>query len=158
MMMASENISNMRAKRKGYFARDVHAAHRPILMVRIDRLVDSPNTHIKAIAAVNLGGWYVVHGLRVVDSQKGLFVQMPQNSFHNKDGKLIYQDIFHPVTAEARTELSSAVLRAYEQKLSEEATQTSVPQYGSYLEIEDLDPDNPFLGEDNDPAPFDMSI
>ena len=148
----------MPAKNKGYLARDVRAAHQPIISARIDRLVDSPNTHIKAFATVNLGGWYAIHGLRVIDSQKGLFVQMPQNSFNNKDGKLTYQDIFHPVSAEARTELLSAVLGAYEQKLSEEATQTSTPQFGSYPELEDPDSDNPFLGGDDDPAPFDMSI
>ena len=148
----------MPAKNKGYFARDVRAAHQPIISARIDRMVDSPNTHIKAFATVNLGGWYAIHGLRVIDSQKGLFVQMPQNSFNNKDGKLTYQDIFHPVSAEARTELLSAVLGAYEQKLSEEATQTSTPQFGSYPELEDPDSDNPFLGGDDDPAPFDMSI
>ena len=148
----------MPAKNKGYFARDVRAAHQPIISARIDRLVDSPNTHIKAFATVNLGGWYAIHGLRVIDSQKGLFVQMPQNSFNNKDGKLTYQDIFHPVTADARTELFSAVLGAYEHKLSEDAAQTASPRYGGFPELDEPDPDNPFLGGDEDPAPFDMNM
>lgn len=128
-----------------------------MISARIDRLVDSPNTHIKAFATVNIGGWYAIHGLRVIDSQKGLFVQMPQNSFNNKDGKLTYQDIFHPVTADARTELFSAVLGAYEQKMSEEAGQTTSPSYGSFPELTDPDPSDPFsdLGEE---PPFNMGM
>ncbi len=147
----------MPTKNKGYFARDVHAAHQPIISARIDRLVDSPNTHIKAFATVNLGGWYAIHGLRVIDSQKGLFVQMPQNSFNNKDGRLTYQDIFHPVTADARTELFSAVLGAYEQKLSEEASQTAAPSFGSFPELTDPDPNDPFSDIGDEP-PFDMGL
>ena len=90
----------------------------PSISVRIDRLVDYDNSKLKAIASVNIGGAFAIHGLRVIDSQKGLFVQMPQNSFQ-RDGKTEYSDIFHPVTAEARSELNSKVLEAYEQELTE---------------------------------------
>ena len=90
----------------------------PSISVRIDRLVDYDKSKLKAIVSVNIGGAFAIHGLRVIDSQKGLFVQMPQNSFQ-KDGKTEYSDIFHPVTAEARSELNSKVLEAYEQELTE---------------------------------------
>lgn len=90
----------------------------PSISARIDRLVDYENSKVKAIASVNIGGAFAIHGLRVIDSQKGLFVQMPQSSYQ-KDGKTEYSDIFHPVTAEARSELCSKVLEAYEQKLDE---------------------------------------
>lgn len=90
----------------------------PSISARIDRLVDYENSKVKAIASVNIGGVFAIHGLRVIDSQKGLFVQMPQSSYQ-KDGKTEYSDIFHPVTAEARSELCSKVLEAYEQKLDE---------------------------------------
>lgn len=90
----------------------------PSISVRIDRLVDYDNSKLKAIVSVNIGGAFAIHGLRVIDSQKGLFVQMPQNSFQ-RDGKTEYSDIFHPITAEARSELNSKVLEAYEQELTE---------------------------------------
>ena len=90
----------------------------PSISVRIDRLVDYDKSKLKAIVSVNIGGAFAIHGLRVIDSQKGLFVQMPQNSFQ-RDGKTEYSDIFHPITAEARSELNSKVLEAYEQKLTE---------------------------------------
>ena len=90
----------------------------PSISVRIDRLVDYDNSKLKAIASVNIGGAFAIHGLRVIDSQKGLFVQMPQNS-SQRDGKTEYSDIFHPITAEVRSELNSKVLEAYEQELTE---------------------------------------
>lgn len=131
-------------------------AHRPVVFARIDRLVNSPATHIKAYATVNLGGAYAVHGVRVIDSQNGLFVQMPQNSFQ-RDGKLTYQDVFHPVSAKARKELCAGVLKAYEQKLSEEAAQTASRQDEDYPELTGIDPDDPFsLG--NEPNPLAMSM
>ena len=148
----------MPAKNKEYFASNVHAAHQPIISAKIDRLVDSPNTRIKAFATVNLGGWYAIHGLRVIDSQKGLFVQMPQSSLHTKEGKLTFQDVFHPVTADARNELCSVVLDAYEQKLTEDAAQNVSPRHGGFPELGDPDPDNPFPGGDEDPTPYDVSM
>ena len=64
----------------------------PSISVRIDRLVDYDKSKLKAIVSVNIGGAFAIHGLRVIDSQKGLFVQMPQNSFQ-RDGKTEYSDI-----------------------------------------------------------------
>ena len=91
--------------------------------VRIDRVVDYENSRVKAIASANVGP-FAVHGIRVIEGQKGLFVQMPQNSY-TKDGKTQYSDIFHPTTAEARTDLYNKVLSAYQQQLetAQEASQ-----------------------------------
>ena len=92
------------------------------ISVRIDRLVNRENSSIRAIASATIGGSFAVHGLCVVDSQKGLFVRMPQESYQ-KDGQTVYTDIFHPVTGDARNELSSKVLSAYEQCLNAEVTE-----------------------------------
>ena len=88
----------------------------PTVSVRIDRMVDREDSKVKAYASANIGGAFAIHGIRVVDSQKGLFVQMPQRSYE-KDGATKYEDIFHPITADARTALNGAVLSAYEQRL-----------------------------------------
>ena len=108
----------------------------PSISARIDRLVDYENTKVKAIASANIGGAFAIHGIRVIDSQKGLFVQMPQNSFQ-KDGKTEYSDIFHPVTAEARSELNSKVLEAYEQKLNEVESENEDLDEGEDLDEQD---------------------
>lgn len=86
---------------------------------RIDKLIDVEQSKVKAIASVNIGNAFAVHGIRVIESDKGLFVSMPSNSYQ-KNGKTEYNEIFHPVTKEARTELESHVIEAYEQKLQEE--------------------------------------
>lgn len=46
----------------------------PSIDARIDRLVNREDSSIKAIASVNIGGAFAIHGIRVIDSQKGLFV------------------------------------------------------------------------------------
>lgn len=91
----------------------------PALSVRIDRMVDYENSSVRAIASANIGGAFAIHGIKVINSQKGLFVSMPQSSYQDRDGNTKYSDIFHPITTEARTGLKDAVLDAYEAKLAE---------------------------------------
>lgn len=90
----------------------------PSIDVRIDSLVDYEGSKTKAFASANIGGAFAIHGLRVMDSEKGLFVSMPSR----KDGEN-YREVFHPVSTEAREELNKKVLAAYEQKMTEEQSQ-----------------------------------
>lgn len=91
----------------------------PKITARIDRLVEQEGSGVKAIASVNIGGAFAVHGIKVIDSVKGIFISMPSNSY-KKDGRRKYNEICHPITAEARNELIDRVTEAYEAKLSEE--------------------------------------
>lgn len=95
----------------------------PSIQVRIDRLNDYEGSSVKAFASTNIGGAFAIHGIRVVDSQKGLFVSMPQNSYKDGNGNTKYSDIFHAVTAEARTELNEKVIDAYEQAIQAQEQQ-----------------------------------
>lgn len=95
----------------------------PSIQVRIDRLNDYEGSSIKVFASANIGGAFAIHGIRVVDSQKGLFVSMPQNSYKDGNGNTKYSDIFHAITAEARNELNEKVTEAYEQALQEQQQQ-----------------------------------
>jgi stage V sporulation protein G len=79
----------------------------PVTRVELHDLGDSGPT--KAIGSVTIGNVFVVHGVRVVDSEKGLFVAMPQR----KDGDR-YRDVAHPVTSEMRALVGSAVLEEYQ--------------------------------------------
>ena len=94
----------------------------PAVSARIDRLVDYEGGKTRAIASANIGGAFAIHGIKIMDSEKGLFVSMPQSKYE-KDGKTHYSEIFHPVTADARNELYNAVLTAYGQKLEEAQSQ-----------------------------------
>lgn len=116
----------------------------PSITARIDRLVDYENSKVKAVASVHIGGAFAIHGLRVIDSQKGLFVQMPQNSFQ-RGGKTEYSDIFHPITAEARSELNSKVLEAYEQNLAEIENESEA--FGEDEKLDEQDENAPAFGQ-----------
>ena len=110
----------MQTKKNVRTASEQNRQDLPTVSVRIDRMVDRADSKVRAYASANIGRAFAIHGIRVVDSQKELFVQMPQRSFQ-KDGTTKYEDVFHPITAEARTELNSAVLSAY--KLEQDKAQ-----------------------------------
>lgn len=93
----------------------------PMVEVRIDKMLDG-GTKTKAFASANLFGQFAIHGLRVVETDKGRFIAMPQESYE-KNGEKKYTDTFHPITAGARTMLVEAVNNAYEQKLAEQTAQ-----------------------------------
>jgi stage V sporulation protein G len=68
---------------------------------------------IKAYASVSLDNEFVVKGLKVVENEKGVRVLMPSRKA--KDGS--YQDIFHPMSKEARAKIVDAVLKAYREQI-----------------------------------------
>ena len=74
---------------------------------------DSKN--LLATATVTLGGCFAIRGLRILDSEKGAFVSMPQR--RNAQGE--YKDICFPTTAEMRKELHSAVLGEYQRTMEQ---------------------------------------
>ncbi|ANU14680.1 hypothetical protein B481_2786 [Planococcus halocryophilus Or1] len=70
---------------------------------------------MRAIASITLDDEFVIHDIRVIDGNDGLFVAMP--SKRTPDGE--FRDIAHPINSSARTKLQEAVLTAYEQSESE---------------------------------------
>lgn len=65
---------------------------------------------MKAIVSVTLNDMFVIHDVKVVEGQKGLFVAMPSRK--TPDGE--FRDIAHPINSSAREIIQSAVLDAYE--------------------------------------------
>ena len=93
----------------------------PQIEAKIDRMVDG-DFKTKAYASATIGGAFAVHGIRIIESEKGRFISMPQDSYQ-KNGETKYSDTFHAITADARTALVEAVNDAYEQKLQEQMEQ-----------------------------------
>ena len=85
----------------------------------INRLVDKPDSNIKAFASVSFDGFYAVHGIKVCEGEKGRFVSMPSTQYTDRDGNKQYQDIFHPISKGARNALNQAVLNAYDIELQQ---------------------------------------
>lgn len=107
----------------------------PRISAKIDNLVDN-NTNLRAFASITIGGAVAVHGLRVMDSKKGLFVSMPSYSYEDHNGETKYADYAHPISKEARDAINTKVLDAYEQALEESETENEGVGYG---ESEDYD-------------------
>ncbi|MBQ0138409.1 MAG: septation regulator SpoVG [Kurthia sp.] len=72
---------------------------------------------MRAIASITLDGEFVVHDIRVIDGNTGLFVAMP--SKRTPDGE--FRDIAHPINSGTRTKIQDSVLKAYEESSEEEA-------------------------------------
>jgi len=68
---------------------------------------------MKAIVSVTFDDAFVVHDVKVVEGQKGLFVAMPSKKM--PDGE--FRDIAHPISSVARDVIQSAVLKAYEEAI-----------------------------------------
>ena len=105
----------------------------------INKMVNNPDSATKAYASVTLDGMFTVHGLRVMEGEKGRFVNMPSTSYKDRDGNTQYNDTFHAITKSAREAISQAVLNAYEFKLQQtQATEIDV-QPTEDDESEDMD-------------------
>lgn len=72
---------------------------------------------MRAIASITLDNEFVVHDIRVIDGNTGLFVAMP--SKRTPDGE--FRDIAHPINSGTRTKIQESVLKAYEESSEEEA-------------------------------------
>ena len=71
---------------------------------------DNGRNALKGFATVTLDDELVLTNIKIVKGSKGLFVAMP-STYWESDEK--YHDIFFPITADFREELSDEILQAY---------------------------------------------
>lgn len=64
---------------------------------------------MKAIASITIDHEFVIHDIRVIDGNNGLFVAMP--SKRTPDGE--FRDIAHPISSETRQKIQMAVLEVF---------------------------------------------
>ncbi len=69
---------------------------------------------MRAIASVTFDGQLAVHDIKVIYARERLFIVMPSRK--NPDDT--YRDIVHPINAQFRATLESAVIEAYEAELA----------------------------------------
>ena len=65
---------------------------------------------MKAIVSVTFDNEFVVHDIKVIDGQNGLFIAMPSRK--TPDGE--FKDIAHPINTETREKIQAAILSEYE--------------------------------------------
>lgn len=72
---------------------------------------------MKAVVSITIDDEFVVHDIKVIEGEKGLFIAMPSRKA--SDGE--YRDIAHPINSETREQIQSIILEKYEAALSETA-------------------------------------
>ena len=98
----------------------------PYISVKIDKLYDDDTKKLKAFASANIGP-FAVHGIRVFENEKGMFVSMPSVSYKDGQGNTQYDEVFHPVTKEAREALVKNVIDEYNHALEQAQTASQAP-------------------------------
>ena len=77
--------------------------------VRI-RKIDQEDGKLRGVASITIDDVFVVHDIKVIQGDRGLFIAMPSRKTAEGD----YRDIAHPITSEARDKIQTAILDAYE--------------------------------------------
>ena len=81
--------------------------HMQITDVKVRKLFDEGP--MKAIASVTLDNQLAVHDIKVISAREKLFIVMPSR----KNPDETFRDIVHPINAQFRASLESAVIEAY---------------------------------------------
>lgn len=76
--------------------------------VRIRKLRDEGK--MKAVVSVTFDDAFVIHDIKIIEGQNGLFVAMPSR----KVGEGDYRDIAHPINQETRTMIQDVIFSEYE--------------------------------------------
>lgn len=79
--------------------------------VRVRKITDEGK--MKAIVSVTFNDEFVVHDIKIIEGQNGLFIAMPSRKMG--DGE--FRDIAHPINADTRTMLQTAIFEEYEKVL-----------------------------------------
>ena len=70
---------------------------------------------MRAVVSITIDDVFVVHDIKVIEGEKGLFIAMPSRKA--SDGE--YRDIAHPINSETRDKIQSLILEKYEEVASE---------------------------------------
>lgn len=76
--------------------------------VRIRKLKEEGK--MKAIVSLTFDNAFVVHDIKVIEGQNGLFVAMPSRKVGDSD----YRDIAHPINQETRDKIEGIIFSEYE--------------------------------------------
>lgn len=82
--------------------------------VRIRKISDEGK--MKAVVSITFDDEFVVHDIKIIDGQNGLFIAMPSRKMGEGD----FRDIAHPLLSETRTKIKDAIFAEYERVLAEQ--------------------------------------
>lgn len=76
---------------------------------------------MKAVVSITVDDEFVIHDIKVIEGEKGLFIAMPSRKA--TDGE--YRDIAHPINSATRDKIQAIILKKYEEAVqaAEEETE-----------------------------------
>ena len=82
--------------------------------IRVRRFKEQDNkSKIVGTAAITLDDAFVVHDIKIIEGEKGLFISMPSRKIKDKDGNEKYVDVAHPLNADVREQVTKSILNTY---------------------------------------------
>lgn len=81
--------------------------------VRVRKL--SKEGKMKAIVSITLEDEFVVHDIKVIEGEKGMFIAMPSKKA--SDGE--FRDIAHPINSDTREKIQNVIMERYQKALEE---------------------------------------
>ena len=82
--------------------------------VRVRRV--SKEGKMKAVVSITIDNEFVIHDIKVIEEEKGLFIAMPSRK--SSDGE--YRDIAHPINSDTRKKIQELILEKYAETPEEE--------------------------------------
>ena len=74
---------------------------------------------MKAVVSITIDDEFVVHDIKVIEGEKGLFIAMPSRKA--TDGE--YRDIAHPINSTTRDRIQNIILDQYQEAMAAEAVE-----------------------------------
>ena len=69
---------------------------------------------MKAVVSITIDEEFVVHDIKIIEGEKGLFIAMPSRK--TSDGE--FKDVAHPIKSSTREELQRIILERYEKEMA----------------------------------------
>ena len=71
---------------------------------------------MKAVVSITIDNEFVVHDIKIIEGEKGLFIEMPSRKA--ADGE--YRDIAHPINSDTRDRIQKLILEKYQETMAVE--------------------------------------
>lgn len=108
-------LATYRIKRKAVTIMD-------ITDVRVRKINDEGK--MKAVVSITFDDEFVVHDIKIIDGQNGLFIAMPSRKMGEGD----FRDIAHPLVSETRNKIKQAIFDEYDRVLAEKELEEQAAQ------------------------------
>ncbi|HBY21295.1 MAG TPA: septation protein SpoVG [Clostridiales bacterium] len=87
--------------------------------VRVRKITNE--TKMKAIVSVTFDNEFVIHDIKVIEGEKGMFIAMPSRRTVNEE----FKDIAHPINSQARDKMQEAIIAEYQKAAAQMSDATT---------------------------------